>query len=464
MQIFISILVFILGLCFVICLHEFGHLSMAKLFKVYCVEYSIGFGPKIVSINPKDKETKKPLWETTFNIRCIPLGGYVAMVSDNDDETLAEAELPSIPKERTFSGVAHWKQAIIMFAGIFMNVIISYLLCFVGNAFCPQQDVYTNRVTIESGSVLSNSIETGDRILELTVDYPEDVLIYDGSGKNITNSSFEDETVKAIKASKHRVKENVEDYFDISNTLLNQVFIEYDDGSFYQPTVETETGSSSYIYLFPAETSSSLQVTVTYAKKGADGKYSETNSTSFSLEPKIYNASLSIYSYYSNVSSVGITPYFSYSPKPYNRKSPIKEEGTSTISGTSFGRAIVQSFYDQGYGIVNTVKALGSLFTPSGWQNVGGIISIFRTTEQAVSIGPYYVFYLWGLISINLAVMNFIPIPGLDGWQLLLCIIESITKKPINKKFKSWASLIGIGVILLLGIAMIVIDIIRWVA
>ena len=73
MQIFISIIVFVLGLCFVICLHELGHLSMAKLFKVYCEEYSIGFGPKIVSINPKDKTTGKPLWETTVNIRCIPL-------------------------------------------------------------------------------------------------------------------------------------------------------------------------------------------------------------------------------------------------------------------------------------------------------------------------------------------------------------------------------------------------------
>lgn len=55
MQIFISIIVFVLGLCFVICLHELGHLSMAKLFKVYCEEYSIGFGPKIVSIIPKTR-------------------------------------------------------------------------------------------------------------------------------------------------------------------------------------------------------------------------------------------------------------------------------------------------------------------------------------------------------------------------------------------------------------------------
>ena len=168
MQIFISIIVFVLGLCFVICLHELGHISMAKLFKVYCEEYSIGFGPKIVSINPKDKTTGKPLWETTVNIRCIPLGGYVAMVGESDDAALTEAGIPPVPKERTFSGVNHGKQAIIMIAGIVMNVILSFFLCFIADAFCPQQDVYTNRITVASGSHLADSgLTTGTRIVSI---------------------------------------------------------------------------------------------------------------------------------------------------------------------------------------------------------------------------------------------------------------------------------------------------------
>ena len=71
----ISIILFILAFGILICIHEAGHLSMAKLFKVYCKEYSIGFGPAIFS-------RKKEGHETKFSIRAIPLGGYVSMVGE----------------------------------------------------------------------------------------------------------------------------------------------------------------------------------------------------------------------------------------------------------------------------------------------------------------------------------------------------------------------------------------------
>ena len=71
------ILLFILCLSLLIMVHEAGHLATAKIFKVYCFEYSIGFGPKIFS-------KKRKNGETYFSIRAIPFGGYVSMYGESD--------------------------------------------------------------------------------------------------------------------------------------------------------------------------------------------------------------------------------------------------------------------------------------------------------------------------------------------------------------------------------------------
>mgnify|MGYP001040657624 CR=1 FL=1 len=54
-----NLIIFLLSLCVLICLHELGHLSMAKLFKVYCYEYSIGMGPLIYQHQGINKKTGK---------------------------------------------------------------------------------------------------------------------------------------------------------------------------------------------------------------------------------------------------------------------------------------------------------------------------------------------------------------------------------------------------------------------
>ena len=347
-----------------------------------------------------------------------------------------------------------------------MNVILSFFLCFIADAFCPQQDVYTNRITVASGSHLADSgLTTGTRIVSIKKAYPDDVLIYDGLGNKWTDEkifNLPDKDKAAIEQSKNRTFNTVDTYFDISNAMLDEVYYRNESGTYYEPVVSVGD-SQTHLYLYPSKDSKELTVTITYADmystKNDDGSYDGSKVIEVKVKPELSDATKGLYHY----EALGLSPYMSYSPKPYNRNSFIDGEGTPTITGQSFARALGQAFYDQGNGIVQTFQALGGLFTPSGWQNVGGIVSIFRTTEQAVSIGPFYVFYLWGLISVNIAIMNLIPFPGLDGWQLLLCIIESITRKPANKKFKSYASMIGLGVLLVLGVVLIVLDIIRWI-
>ena len=104
-DVIVNILYFLLSLTVLVSIHELGHLSMAKLFDVYCEEYSIGFGPKIVSIQPKGFSRSGKPRETTFSIRCIPLGGYVAMAGEGMED---EESLKQVPPHRFLQGVAKW--------------------------------------------------------------------------------------------------------------------------------------------------------------------------------------------------------------------------------------------------------------------------------------------------------------------------------------------------------------------
>ena len=70
------ILLFIVCLSVLIAIHELGHLAAAKAFKVYCFEYSLGFGPKLFS-------KKRKNGETAFSVRAIPFGGFVSMYGED---------------------------------------------------------------------------------------------------------------------------------------------------------------------------------------------------------------------------------------------------------------------------------------------------------------------------------------------------------------------------------------------
>ena len=117
----LQIILFIVCLSTLVLIHEAGHLAAAKIFKVYCADFSIGFGKAFLH-----KKRKKG--ETYFSLRIIPFGGYVAMAGEE-----GELEGIDVPKERTINGIKKWKAAIIMSAGILMNLVASILLLYISN-------------------------------------------------------------------------------------------------------------------------------------------------------------------------------------------------------------------------------------------------------------------------------------------------------------------------------------------
>jgi regulator of sigma E protease len=119
MQAILSTVLFLLSLGILILIHELGHFLVAKAFNVYVREFSIGFGPVIFSW------TKG---ETKYALKAFPLGGYVAMVG----EEVSGADL-NVPFERSLLGISKPKRAMVLSAGIILNLVLAFVLFFASN-------------------------------------------------------------------------------------------------------------------------------------------------------------------------------------------------------------------------------------------------------------------------------------------------------------------------------------------
>ena len=130
-----------------------------------------------------------------------------------------------------------------------------------------------------------------------------------------------------------------------------------------------------------------------------------------------------------------------------------------------FGTSVKNTFVDFGDASVVIFKSLGQLLTnAAAWKDVGGIIAVgVITTRTLQQYGFGQFLFMWALISVNLGIVNLLPFPGLDGWQLLVTAIEGITRKEVPSKVKSIVSIIGISLLFLLMIVIIVKDLITFV-
>ena len=130
-----------------------------------------------------------------------------------------------------------------------------------------------------------------------------------------------------------------------------------------------------------------------------------------------------------------------------------------------FGTSVRNTFVDFGNASIVIFKSLGQLLTnAAAWKEVGGIIAVgVLTTRTLQQYGFGQFLFMWALISVNLGIVNLLPFPGLDGWQLLVTAIEGITRKEVPSKVKSIVSVIGIGLLFLLMIVIIVKDLVTFV-
>ena len=467
----LNIIIFLLCLSFVVCIHEAGHLVAAKSFRVYCYEYSIGFGHKIVHVRFRHKR-KKPLYdrkreiegenlspmvqseplkkeqteqqkkvseildsgmkkeeekedpdyyygETYFSIGVLPFGGYVSMAGEDSEEN---DEGIAVPKERTLTGVNHAKQIVIMMAGIFMNFVLALILFVCDFAFCKQSRAVldTNAITvsekIDDKETASHKagLRTGDRILTLYQTYEN---LYDKDGNKVT---------MAMEFPKSEDRKDLTVYLNKDATTADT----YSKDSIAY-AIQDVIAHNRDKTLKQVEGFEDMQIN--------DDSTRTVHFTYYSLESQAEKRADAVLKTYKD--SDGMWTFEKF--------------GITSMSEEfrySSGEAFAQAGWTFHNLFVNIYKALGSIFTPAGWKNMGGIISVYRVSAQGVQSGSAgYFLLLWGYISLNLGCFNLLPFPGLDGWQTLIALIESITRKKFPNKAKGIANMIGMIILMALA-------------
>ena len=151
----LSILYFILILGVIVLVHEFGHFFFAKLFGVYVYEFSIGMGPKLFGKKSKNGETE-------YCIRAIPIGGFVQLAGEGNEED------KKIPKKRLLQSKPAWQRLLIMFFGAGNNFILALVVLFFLGLFvgCPSNTNIVSTVATESPAEIAG-LREGDYIINI---------------------------------------------------------------------------------------------------------------------------------------------------------------------------------------------------------------------------------------------------------------------------------------------------------
>lgn len=151
-----SLIVFVIILLVLVFVHELGHFLFAKLFNVYCVNFSLGMGPEIIGKQGK---------ETRYSLRALPIGGYVQMVGEED------IEVEGVPHERTIPGIKQWQKLLIFVAGAAMNFILAFLIftyIAVASPVPVSQAPFVGSVT-QGSPAEKAGLEIGDQFIGLQI-------------------------------------------------------------------------------------------------------------------------------------------------------------------------------------------------------------------------------------------------------------------------------------------------------
>ena len=446
MQLFITILILILMLGILISAHEAGHLVMAKLFNVYCLEYSIGFGPKLFSWKRKNGETR-------FSIRAIPLGGYVSMFGEG-------VELPEgirVPPERSLNGISAWKRSFILLAGIVVNLFLSMLFVVI-YATCIKNYWTTERVYTgldSDGTALSDTSASGEIAYAFWAhgsagDYavPDDERIYSCYGFAYNNTDYFVLDPQAEITNGTVTTSYVACFTPISvndTDVLNNLTFFSPREAFYPSALNQAMGLTAYpdMSLAPHAPAVFDELTLHLSVIGLDpvsgrpmreqflareSHAISATAASVNSAVKFNNNTLSIYAY-------------EYFPSFGERMKNACVDYANYFSSIGEG---FKSLLSLDFSNLSSIVGMGGQISKAGLQIGWG-----RTF-----------FFLGGYLSLNLAFFNLLPFPGLDGWQLFITVLEAGMKRKISEKVKNTISLVGLGALLLFAIALTIKDIV----
>ena len=436
----IYILSFLVLISIIVFIHELGHFTFARLFGVRVIDFSIGFGRSI-----KSWQTNS---ETIFNLRILPVGGFVQMKGENisNDEN----------EQDSFASKKYYQKMLITLGGPLFNFILALVIFFMINLFGVQ------KVTPLIGDVIPNSLaETNgllakDLILEID---GNDISSY-SDAQSILSKRLGDTGIVNFKILRN---ENTFFYnLEITDWLSedepsNLVYslgivppIEPVIGEVLPDSPAAEGGLNSGDMILKINANPIYDWSE--IKKFINEKGGEI--ISLSIDRNGESKQLFVKPIYSEISStwqIGISS--AYILNPSSRK--IIKFGIAQSLQNSF----LQAFSVIENSLIFFKKII---FGQISSKNLGGPVMIGQYAGESVIYGGLYSFiYLIAFISISLGIVNLFPLPVLDGGQALILTIERIIGKNLPDKLLDFFYKLGTLFLLFLFVFVFLNDIFR---
>lgn len=427
----INLIIMIALISLLVLVHEWGHYIAARLFGVRVTKF--GFG---MPIGPVLFKTQKGDLEILVHA-CL-LGGYVSFPEDEETEE-GKPILPLDSKER-FKNQTPLKQAIIVTAGVIMNVVFAFFLIVLAATIfhklpTGKSEVFINEV-LKDGYIqktMPNKLKADDKIVSVNgidIDSAYSFIFL------VKNSKLYDN-----KVSKETINKKLDEFLKLNPKIKKNEII--------------KEGTR---IILPTKTPEDKLVVNEHILKGIE-KYKDNEIQLSEDETKLRNELLNRYTYVLTRDSFALeiaTALADYY-KPLDivlerggKQIEIKnvvagEEGTlgvklSTKEIYTETKTLPQIFVNSAKYMVNSTKlmCIGLIQLITGkipMNEMHGIIAITKIGSDIIEHqGMLNGLLLTAIISIDLAIINLLPIPALDGGHLMFIIIEKIIGRPLDEK------------------------------
>ena len=428
----ITLLAFLFVLGVLIFVHELGHFLAARRHGVRVLTFSLGFGPKVLKVKRGDTE---------YCISVVPLGGYVKMAGENPED-------PRSGQPDEFLSKTKWQRFQILFAGPAMNIILAvvvttFVLAYQG----VQVAVYWDEPAVIGSVVPGSSAEKaglrrGDRIVNVagdTVDTWKDLDIAVGirrPDRDITVSVIRDS--QTVTSMVRPVAEGKYEISDIGvlpdvNPIITQVIPgdRAEQAGLKAGDIvlavngERMATRAQLIDVISKSGGKTVQLTV---RRG-----SEEVTVTGTPEQRGARGMMGFY-----ISE----PTKSFTPGPFEAVK-LSVEHNIESSGVIF-------------------RTLAGLFTgETSVRQLQGPVGIAQLSGESAQEGFITLLSLMAMLSINLGILNLMPVPVLDGGHILIMALEGIARRDFSMQVKEKMLLAGFVVLMMLMVTVIYNDLTR---
>jgi regulator of sigma E protease len=434
----VAVLIVVLGV--LIFVHELGHFLAAKWAGIRVHRFALGMGNPIPGLSFRRGDTE-------YAICWLPLGGYVKMATREEEVSSsalegARVEEP-VPPDQVFEAKPVWKRMIVILAGVAMNVLFAYLVFTWLAAKNGEQLEPTTTVglvvtdSLPPGAEALKQLKPGDRIVMVGPDSVQSWNDVESGIASVSGDSVGITLADGRVLSLHIHQAALADRLHASLAL--QPFRPAILGTVIagRPADRAGLKVMDTILAINGEPITQWYDLVTRVRASGGRpitfKIARGEELEITLLPETESETVRK-GVTERVGKIGAGPYIHVTTRPYTIGAAFGAGARATLAASTQ--------------IIRTVQGLISARISS--REVGGPILIGQMAAQSARLGLDTFLSFMALVSVNLAVLNLLPIPVLDGGQFLFLAAEGVLRRPLSLRLRERLTLVGLFLIVCL--------------